>query len=400
MRILRPEEGIPLMSTESKTRILELIDSWEEEQLAFLIALCEQNSYTFHKQGTDRVSAMILEKLEGIFPIQNVFQQSDTGNHHILKSGGRGKAVVLLGHMDTVYPLDHPFQKCHREGDWLGGPGTADMKGGLAVIIYALKALHAACGVDPLNVDLILGGDEENGSATSQKIYEEERKNASLCLVGECAGENGEIVVSRNGKAGGRLECLGQGRHVGAAAESKASAILELARKIIAFESLNGMFPGVRVNVGWIEGGLGPGTIPGEASFLFDLRWYEEEHFASLYKRIQEIASQNLDPQCSSRLSLLNHRPAMPTSEKTETAVSLLRQVAEEIGQDIATEHRRGTSDGNYFGAFNVPTLDGFGPVGIEDHTPGERIFIPSIKARTALLATFLLSLKDSMLLF
>jgi glutamate carboxypeptidase len=387
------------MTTEIQTRVLDLIDSWEKEQLDFLIALCEQNSYTFHKQGTDCVAAMILEKLEGIFPIHSVIQQSDIGNHHILKTGNSGKAVYLLGHMDTVFPLDHPFQKCHRDGDWLGGPGTADMKGGLAVMIYALKALHTTCGLDPLNVVLILGGDEENGSATSQKIYEEERKNAGICLVGECAGENGEIVISRNGKAGGRLECIGEARHVGAAAEDKASAILELARKIIAFEALNGMFPGVSVNVGWIEGGLGPGTIPGTASFLFDLRWYEEEHFASLYERIQEIASQNLDHQCSSRLNLLNHRPAMPTGYKTETAVSLLRQVAEELGQEVATEHRRGTSDGNYFGVVGVPTLDGFGPVGIKDHTPGERILIPSMKARTALLATFLLRLKDSELL-
>jgi glutamate carboxypeptidase len=387
------------MSTEIQTRISHLIDSWEEEQLDFLIALCNQNSYTFHKQGTDRVAAMILKELEGIFPDQRVIEQSDTGDHHILKTGDGEKAAYLLGHLDTVFPPDHPFQKCHRDGDWLEGPGTADMKGGLAVLVYALKAIQHTCGFNQLNVVLILGGDEENGSATSQKIYEEERKSAGICLVGECAGENGEIVISRNGKAGGRLECIGQGRHVGAASEDKASAILELARKIIDFESLNGMFPGVRVNVGRIEGGLGPATIPDKASCLFDLRWYEEEHFAPLYKRIQEIASKNLERQCSSRLSLLNHRPAMPPGGKTEAAVSLLRQVAEELGQEVSTEHRRGSSDGNYFGAAGVPTLDGFGPIGVKDHTPEECILVPSMKARTSLLASFLLELKGSELL-
>ncbi len=387
------------MATEIQTQILDQIEAWEREQLDFLIALCEQNSYTFHKQGTDRIAAMVLEKLEGIFPERHRIEQSKTGDHHILKTGGGGKTIYLLGHMDTVFPPDHPFQKCHRDGNWLGGPGTADMKGGLAVMVYALKALKHVCGFEPFNLALILGGDEENGSATSQKIYEEERKKAGICLVGECAGENGEIVVSRNGKAGGRLECIGQDRHVGAAAEDKASAILELARKIISFESLNGLFPGVRVNVGRIEGGLGPATIPGKASFLFDLRWHEEEHFTLLYKRIHEIASQNLEHHCSAHLHLLNHRPAMPPSTNSETAVSLLRRIAGELGQEITTEHRRGTSDGNYFGCAGVPTLDGFGPIGIKDHTPEERIHIPSMKARTALLASFLLTLKDSELI-
>ncbi|MBN1222933.1 MAG: M20/M25/M40 family metallo-hydrolase [Candidatus Aminicenantes bacterium] len=383
------------MASEIRTHVLDLIEAWEEEQLDFLIALCNQNSYTFHKKGTDRVAAMILEKLYDVFPIHQKIEQSEVGDHHILKTGTSGKFVYLLGHMDTVFPPDHSFQTCRRDGDWLGGPGTADMKGGLVVIIYALKALNQAGVLDSLDVAFILGGDEENGSITSQKIYEEERQKAWICLVGECAGENGEIVVSRNGKAGGRLDCYGRDRHVGAPTEEKTSAILELAHHIIAFEALNGMFPGVRVNAGRIEGGLGPGTVPAQASLLFDLRWEKEEHFAPLYRRIQEIAARPLQPQGSSRLTLGNHRPAMPASPKTETAISLLRKTAGVLGQEITTEHRRGTSDGNYFGAAGVPTLDGFGPVGIMDHTPEERILITSLKARTSLLASYLLRLKD-----
>ncbi|MGB6339212.1 MAG: M20/M25/M40 family metallo-hydrolase [Candidatus Aminicenantaceae bacterium] len=379
-----------------KEKVTALINAWEEEQLDFLTSLCEQNSYTFNKRGSDRVSALILDRLENVFPIHKVVEQERVGNHHILKTQNSGKAVYLIGHTDTVFPPDHPFQTCRREGEWLIGPGTADMKGGLAVVVYALKALMQTGALESMNVAVILGGDEENGSATSQTIYEEERENARICLVSECAGENGEIVTSRNGKTGGCLECFGLDRHVGSVTEEKTSAILEIAHKVIAFESLNDKFPGVRVNVGWIEGGLGPGTIPGRASFLFDLRWEKEEHHSMLLERIREIVSQCQNPQSSCHLNLLNFRPSMPLNEKTEKLIACLRTVAETLGQEFSTEHRRGTSDGNYFGAGGVPTLDGFGPVGIRDHTPDERILISSLKGRTALLAFFLIELQSS----
>jgi glutamate carboxypeptidase len=377
-------------------KLLELIDRWEKEQFDFLITLCEQNSYTFHKQGTDRVAAMILENLEGMLPVHKVVKQQDVGDHHILKTKKTGKSVYLLGHMDTVFPPDHPFQNCKKNGDWLNGPGTADMKGGLAVMVYALKALHLLGGLENLNVAMILGGDEENGSSSSREIYEKERENAMVCLVGECAGENGEIAVSRNGKTGGRVECFGRDRHVGSPSEEKASAILELARKVIAFESLNSIFPGVRINVGRIEGGLGPGTVPFQASFLFDLRWQKEEDYRPLLDRIQGIVSQSEVPQTSSRMDLLNYRPAMPYSEKTKKLILLLQRAAKKLGQEILTEHRYGTSDGNFFGAMGVPTLDGFGPIGLRDHTAEECIRISSLKERTALLTLFLLRIAEA----
>ncbi|MGD9345397.1 MAG: M20/M25/M40 family metallo-hydrolase [Candidatus Aminicenantes bacterium] len=379
------------------TRIMDLIEGWEEEQIEFVIALCEQNSYTFNTRGNTRVASMILEKLEGIFALHRVDEQNRVGNHHLLRSREEGKAVYLLGHTDTVFPEEHPFQSCKKEGDWLLGPGTADMKGGLAVLVYALKALKEAGGMEDLSLSMILGGDEENGSPTSRKIYEEERNKAILCLVAECAGENGEIVVSRNGKAGGKLECRGLDSHVSSVAAKKASAILELAHKVIAFESLNDSHSGIRVNVGRIEGGLGPSTVPGNGHFLFDLRWQDEKHYPDLLERVNKIAAHNEQSGCATHLEILNYRPAMPFHTKTELLLSRLNEVAGMLGQTIPTEHRRGTSDGNFFGLAGIPTLDGFGPIGIDDHTPNERIWIPSLKTRTILLALFLLHLKDLM---
>jgi glutamate carboxypeptidase len=376
-----------------KEKVLELISQWQEEQLEFLVDLCEQNSYSTNKQGSDRVSALICEKLEGIFPVADIVHREDAGDLHIWRTAEKGKFVYLLGHTDTVFPPDHPFRTCRRDGEWLWGPGAADMKGGLAVMVYALKSLKLAGPAKLPNLAMILGTDEEIGSAASRSIYEKESKKAWICLIGECAGKKGEIVVSRNGKAGGRMETTGRDSHVGSATCEKGSAILELAHKVIAFESLNGLFPGVRANVGQIEGGLGPSTIPARASFLFDLRWRKEEHYAPLIEKVQKIASAQKNPLCTSLATILNHRPAMPKDPKTDEFVSRLRQIAEELGQEVHTEHRQGTSDGNFFGAEGIPTLDGFGPIGLYDHTPNERILISSLKARTALLALFLLDL-------
>jgi glutamate carboxypeptidase len=383
------------MNADIRGRILNPIEEMAEEQVDFLIDLCNQNSYTFHKKGTDRIAALILDKLEAIFPVCRKVEQKETGDHHILKTGERGKAIYLIGHMDTVFPPDHFFQSCRREGEWLIGPGTADMKGGLAVMVYALKALVRSGVIEDMNIAMILGADEENGSPSSQRIYEQEVSNAAVCLGGECAGEKGEIVVSRYGKAGGRFKCEGLDQHVSTANRDKASAILEIAHKAIAFESLNGFFPDTQVNVGRIEGGLGPSTVPAQASFLFDLRWKNEKHSELLFDRLHEIVSHSGNPQCKSSMTILNRRPAMPCNQTTKDLYARLTKTAVELDQELSLENRRGTSDVNYFGAAGVPTLDGFGPIGVMDHTPDERILVASLKERTALLAFFLHAIKN-----
>lgn len=385
-----------MIADDIRIRITDQVESRTREQLDFLTALCNQNSYTFNKAGTDRVAAMVLDKLDNTLPVHEIFRRESVGDHHILRSGVSGKACYLLGHLDTVFPPDHSFQSCRMEDGWLYGPGTADMKGGVAVLVYALMALKNSGVLESLPVVLILGGDEENGSPSSQDLYEKEREEARVCLVGECAGPQGEIVVSRNGKMGGRVDCRGRGRHVGTGTHLKASAILEIADKVIEFESLNDSLPGVSLNVGKIAGGLGPSTVPGQAEFLFDLRWKDEGHYSILLDRIREIVSRRRHPECETILTILNSRPAMPLNDGTAELVERLRKAGEGLGQDIRLEHRRGTSDGNYFGAVGVPTLDGFGPVGESDHTPEERILLSSLKDRTLLLAFFLADLTFS----
>ncbi len=375
-----------------------------EAQLESLIDLCNQNSYTYHAQGANRVAEMILSQLKGLFWQHEVIEQAEVGNHHILRTlaahgSPERRSIYLLGHLDTVFPPSHPFQECRRDGDWLIGPGTGDMKGGLAVIVYALKALGKLGLVEGLRLTLILTGDEEIGSPTSHSLYLAETGKAHACLVAECAGSDGQVVISRNGKAGARLVCSGQDRHVARVRGEKASAIVEMAHKIVALEALNGSYPGVTINVGSVEGGLGPCTVPARASCLMDIRWEHEKYYQPLLKDIRRIVRKRIQPQCRCQLNVLNHRPAMPASPKTERMFQMLRKVAGSAGISITAEHRRGTSDANFFAAAGVPTVDGFGPICADDHTANERILISSLAPRTTLLALFLNHLSSDALM-
>ena len=378
------------MIESSLERIRRHVAARTDEQIRFLTTLCDQNSFTMNKGGTDRVAEMILSRLDGCFDHHRIVHNNEIGDHHVLTTAGDGEHVVLVGHMDTVFPPEHPFQRCARKGERLYGPGTADMKGGLAVFVYALLALKHTETSDGLPLTLILNADEEIGSPTSRPLFEEARRCAAACLVGECAGLHSEFVVSRNGKMGIRITSKGEDRHVGSGTHKKASAVLELAHKIVQIEGLNGFLPGVSVNVGRIEGGLGPATIPAEAECFVDVRWVDSAHRQILESEIEQIVSHASQKDCTSRWEILNERPAMVSTVGTTALFDAAKDTAAELGQKLNSEHRRGTSDANFFGSAGVPTLDGWGPVGGRDHTPEEYILLPSLKERTVLMAFFL----------
>jgi len=374
-----------------KDKVIALVDRWAQEQLDFLMELCHQNSYSHYKEGVDRASAVVIENLTGVLPVHKIKQEKEFGDHHLLENPAAAKAIYLVGHVDTVFPPDHPFQKCRRVDDLLMGPGTADMKGGLAVMVYALKILKELGILEELPLAMILNSDEEAGSPSSRELFLAEREKARLCLVAECAGLHNEFVISRNGKMGARVRSFGQGRHVSHGAAHKASAVLEMAHKIIALEGLNGSRPGVDINVGRVEGGLGPGTVPESASCLLDIRWQEGDRQRDLQEWLEvEVIGSSL-PGCRSEFEVMNFRPAMPENPDSRPLVRMIQQIARTLDQEIGTEHRRGTSDANFFGAFAVPTLDGWGPIGDKDHTAEEFIKISSLQERTALLSLFLL---------
>lgn len=376
-----------------RNEVIAYIDAHGEEQLEFLIRLCEQNSYSFNPDGVNKVGEMIVENMNGIMPVHEVVTFEKVGGTHIFRSSEHEKSIYLVGHMDTVFPPEHEFQACAMKGDVLTGPGVGDMKGGLVVIIYALKALHHVGVLRELNISTIFNSDEEIGSKYSRPIMEREREKAAMCLVTECAGLENQIVISRNGKMGARMNSFGKPQHVSVGNHEKSSAILEAARKIIDIEALNDIYPGVSLNIGKVSGGLGPATIAAEAEAYIDIRWEHEEHKDRLIENVESIVGQQALAGCHSEFEVLNWRPSMPYTGRNQELIDIIQSAAGEIGQQVPTEHRRGSSDANYFGSAGVPTVDGLGPISQWDHTADEYISIPSLSDRTRLLASVLLRL-------
>lgn len=379
----------------TREKILALVEERAAEQLDFVIQLAQENSYSWNKAGTDRVAELILRKLDGLFPIHGVVEQEEVGDLHRLTNAPDGKSLYVLAHMDTVFPPEHPFRDCWVDGDRLHGPGTGDMKAGVASAVFAALALKDAGVLDRIPLTLVFTGDEEVGAVRSREVLPGEMGRALACLVVEGGGLEGEVVVSRNGKIGARLDCFGQDAHVGAAVLDKSSAILEMAHKTIALEALNGAFPEARVNVGKVEGGLGPATVPASASAQVDIRWEDPATRDPLLERIREAVGTEELPGCRSELTVLNERPAWPHTDEGQRLAELVREAGAEIGQVVGCEHRRGTSDSNFFGAAGVPTLDGLGPVCKGYHTAEEFVYISSIRERTALLAWALLKIAE-----
>jgi len=382
---------------QARESLLRYVEERAPDQVQFVIDLSHVNSYSWNKAGTDRVASMVVERVASAFPVHRVVKQKEVGDLHLLTNTPEGKSIYLLAHLDTVFPPDHPFRECRVEGDRLHGPGTGDMKAGVATVVYAVQALEAVGLLNRIPLTLIFSGDEEVGAVTSRFVYESERQKASACLVAEGAGRNGEVVVSRNGKIGARLDCSGRDQHVGAAILDKASAILEMAHKTIALEALNEALPGVRVNVGKVEGGLGPATIPASASAQIDIRWEDQTTRDPLVEMILGATGREDLPGCRSLLTILNERSAWPHTKGTQRLADLVKEAGAEIGQRIGQEHRRGTSDSNFFGCAGIPTVDGIGPVCEGYHTAKEFVLIPSIRERTALLASALVRIAEEL---
>jgi len=376
--------------------IRSFLESKRDEQLQFLITICNQNSYSFNRSGVEKIAAMIDKQMQDLLPIHEIDPQPKFADHHIYRSNEWQKYIYLAGHMDTVFPPEHPFQACRIDQDLLYGPGTGDMKGGLTVIIYTLKTLQHVGILKDLPISVIFNSDEEAGSKTSASLFAREREKALIALVTECAGLKNEMVISRNGKLGARLRSYGKARHVGFGTHEKSSAILEISNKIIALESLNNSLPDFSLNVGKIEGGLGPATIPSEATGYIDMRWTDDAHENIILQKIAEIMAVNHQPGCHSEFEVLNSRPAMPYTGRNRGLIELVQNTGEELGLQIPTEHRRGTSDANFFGSYGVPTLDGLGPLSEHDHTENEYIRISSLFERTLLLSVCILKYAET----
>jgi glutamate carboxypeptidase len=305
--------------------------------------------------------------------------------------GAGGARVLMIGHTDTVFDpgtaAQRPFSV---SGDRATGPGVSDMKGGLLTGFFALDVLREA-GFDAFgSITYVCNPDEEIGSPWSRDTIVQEAARADAAFVLEGARENGDIVSARKGVSDYTIEIIGRAAHAGVEPERGRSAILEAAHKIVALHELNGRWPGVTVNAGVVRGGTRVNVVPERCLIEVDLRSPEESTLAEAEAEVETIAQRHTVADVDVRVAGGKwHRP-MERRDGTARLADLAIGVAGDLGFELRDAATGGASDANTTSAAGVPTLDGLGPVGGDDHGPNEWIDLTSVAPRIALLAGIL----------
>ncbi|MDQ3938513.1 MAG: M20 family metallopeptidase, partial [Chloroflexota bacterium] len=306
---------------------------------------------------------------------------------------GGGRRLLLIGHLDTVFPAGTAAQRPFTIRDGRAyGPGVTDMKSGLLSGLYALRAIRQLSDWPFQRLVFVANPDEEIGSPVSGPIIRREAADSDMALVLECARANGDIVSSRNGVASLRLRLKGRAAHAGIEPEKGRSALLEAAHKTVALHELNGRWPGVTVNVGVMRAGTRPNVVAESAELEVDLRGRTRPAMEEAEAAVRQICATTSVPDISSELEELGRHWPMEKSDGTSQLVAQAVDLARRLGFEVADTATGGASDANTTAAMGLPTLDGLGPVGGLDHSPDEYLELDSIVPRTTLLAALVLS--------
>lgn len=297
--------------------------------------------------------------------------------------------VLLSGHLDTVYGREHLGAR--REGGRLIGPGTADMKGGLAVMIAALERFEQAPEAASLGWRVVVTPDEEIGSPHSGALLRDLARRSTVGFVMEPATEGGGLVRSRMGVGVFRLVVHGRAAHAGRNPEDGRNAVVALSELVMHVAALHDPARGVLVNPARLGGGGATNVVPEFAVAEVDVRVARPAQALELPKRLEaaaaEVASHH-DLDVSVEGSF--HRPPMPSTSGSEALLKGARECGALLGLRLEGVDVGGGSDAALLADEGLPVLDGLGVRGGGMHSPDEHLEIASLTERTLLLACLL----------
>ncbi|MFT4009727.1 MAG: M20/M25/M40 family metallo-hydrolase [Nocardioidaceae bacterium] len=309
---------------------------------------------------------------------------------------GDGPRVVVLGHADTVWPKGTADEwPLSRDGDWIAGPGVGDMKAALVMASAALRVVAAESTLGWGRISFVITPDELRGSAAARGLLERFAADADVCLTLEGVQSGGGMVVARGAVGAVMLRLRGRTAHC--TEPGGASVISELVDLLPRVELLSRPDLGNLLSIGVIRAGTARQVVPDQAEVEIDMRGATVEIAESLLKDLHALASgPRRVPGVEVELTGGVTRPAFG-ADRSELLYRLAVEAAGEIGLPSRGVHERGGSDGSFFGALGVLTLDGLGPYCEDSCSRRERVSVPSIVERGAVLAALLLRIPEAL---
>ena len=374
--------------------VRQTVRSLENETLVLLEDLVNINSHFNNLDGVIEVLGLVAAAL----PVAMVPDQDSTTEDQIwiFKNAPHSfSPILLVGHLDTIHPRTVEGHALKDNGPYLCGPGTADMKGGLAVMCGALKVLDRMGLIGEIPLCCAFNGDQENGSVKSGPVLKKLAQTSRLGLVFEKGGNKGALVTSCRGLRSYRLEIKGQAGHAGLCEPEKQSTLLELAHQIIRLEGLSKPKRGLNLNVGLASGGTASSVIPDRASAEFDIRFWDEKSGDLAAERVMASLASPLTCGLDLNLSRRHSRPVMVRTEAAGRLFEQAGRIAGHLGLELTEEARPISSDANLLSAAGLAVLDGLGPLGEGEHSTEERIVKDTLFERMELVVHLLWGLRS-----
>lgn len=376
-------------------RLLEWLRGREEEmvELADLLVRAESPSTVGPSQAAPfRILARELGRLS--YAVRSV--TAPAGGRHLYarteRRPRRGPRQLVLGHMDTVWPLGTVDGRgAERVGDRLYGPGVFDMKAGLVQLVFALRALRELGRSPALTPVLFVNGDEEIGSADSRRwVRLLARGSARVFVLEPAYGPAGKLKTARKGIGRFTVVVRGRAAHAGSEPGAGVSAILELSHQVQRLFALNDAGRGITVNVGTIDGGLRANVVAPEARALVDVRVPTAAAARLLAGELRGLrpVGRGVTVEVTGALD----RPPMEATPGNRELFAVAQAAGRSLGLELAEAAMVGGGSDANLAAPYAPTLDGLGPVGEGAHSEDEHVVVPRLPERAALLALLLLA--------
>ena len=314
------------------------------------------------------------------------------GRHMVLRVRPKaGRRFVLTGHMDTVFPADHPFQEVSwLDDETINGPGTADMKGGLDVILHALKLFETTECASRVGYDVMINSDEETGSLASRGLIEELARGKYTALTYEpSALPDGTLAHARGGTGNYSITITGKSAHAGRNPQDGRNAIVAASDLVMRVKALEA--EDITVNPAKIEGGAANNVVPDLAILRFNIRPKSTDAMERFDGELDAILRLI---EAEHEVGVHRHggvtRPPKPVDAKAQRLFDLVKDCGAQLGQQIGWKSTGGVCDGNNIAATGVPVVDTMGVRGGAIHSPDEFMIVPSLRERAALSALVL----------